>query len=41
MTFVASNQGDVLQKDLGDETERMAANLDAYDPDDTWKDVGD
>jgi hypothetical protein len=41
MTFVASNQGDVLQKDLGEETERMVANLDSYDPDDTWEEVGD
>ena len=41
MTFLASNHGEVLQKDLGEDTERLVADLNAYDPDDTWDDVGD
>jgi hypothetical protein len=41
MTFLASHHGDVLQKDLGEETREIAANIDAYDPDDSWKDAGD
>jgi Protein of unknown function (DUF2950) len=41
MTFLASHHGDILQKDLGEDTARIVADLDAYDPDDTWDEVGD
>jgi Protein of unknown function (DUF2950) len=41
MTFLASSHGDVLQKDLGEETEQTVESLDAYDPDDTWDDAED
>lgn len=36
MTFLASHHGDVLQKDLGEDTDKIVADLDTYDPDDTW-----
>jgi hypothetical protein len=41
MTFLVSHHGDVLQKDLGEDTEKIVAALEAYDPDDTWDEVGD
>lgn len=41
MTFLASHHGDILEKDLGEETDRIVAKLDAYDPDDTWDEAGD
>jgi hypothetical protein len=39
MTFVVSHQGVVYEKDLGEDTAGIAAEIDAYDPDDTWKAV--
>src|SRR6185503_16353299 len=36
MTFMVSNQGVVYQKDLGDETEELAAKITAFDPDEGW-----
>jgi hypothetical protein len=41
MTFLASHHGEVLQKDLGEDTDKIVAALDTYDPDDTWEEVGD
>jgi len=39
MTFVVNHGGAVYQKDLGKETERIAAAMKKYDPDKTWKKV--
>ncbi len=36
MTFIVGQDGVVYQKDLGDETERLARSLAAYDPDSSW-----
>jgi hypothetical protein len=36
-TFMVSNQGVVYQKDLGDKTERLAAEMKAFDPDASWE----
>ena len=36
MTFVVNQDGVVYQKDLGDDTLKVAAGLVAYDPDGTW-----
>ncbi len=35
-TFIVSYDGVVYQKDLGPETARIAADIDRYNPDDTW-----
>jgi hypothetical protein len=37
MTFVVNHDGVVYQKDLGEETEKIAAAMKKYDPDKTWK----
>jgi hypothetical protein len=37
MTFVVNQNGIVFQKNLGPETESLARQITAYDPDRTWK----
>jgi hypothetical protein len=39
MTFLVSHQGRVHEKDLGPETAKLVAAIDAYDPDATWTEV--
>jgi Protein of unknown function (DUF2950) len=39
MTFTVNQDGVVYQKDLGEETSRVAAGPSAYDPDGTWAEV--
>jgi hypothetical protein len=39
MTFVVNHDGVVHQKDLGRETDKIAAAMKKYDPDKTWKKV--
>jgi hypothetical protein len=39
MTFMVNQDGVVYQKDLGEATLKVAAGLEAYDPDKTWADV--
>jgi hypothetical protein len=41
MTFLVSHQGKVLQKDLGEETEALAAAIQEYDPDAGWVETED
>jgi hypothetical protein len=41
MTFLVNQQGIVFQKDLGAETEKAAAAINAYDPDESWQPTGD
>ena len=36
MTFLVSHQGEVLEKDLGEDTAALAAAIQEYDPDDSW-----
>ena len=36
MTFIVNQDGIVYQKDLGDDTEKLALGLAAYDPDTSW-----
>jgi len=36
MTFLINRNGILFQKDLGADTEKLAAAVDTYDPDDTW-----
>ena len=40
-TFIVSYDGIVYQKDLGPQTPTLAAAMDRYDPDDTWKRTDD
>jgi Protein of unknown function (DUF2950) len=37
MTFLVNQNGDVLQKDLGPDTSRLAQAMKSYNPDATWK----
>lgn len=37
MTFIVSHEGQVLQKDFGDDTEKVAKAMTIFDPDPTWK----
>lgn len=37
MTFLVNQQGRVYQKDLGEDTDRIARKLKSYDPDSTWQ----
>jgi hypothetical protein len=37
MTFLVNYQGVVYQKDLGDDTDKLARAMKAYDPDASWK----
>lgn len=39
MTFECSHQGTVFEKNLGEDTAKLAAAITAYDPDKTWNDV--
>ena len=39
MTFIVNQDGVVYQKDLGEDTLKVAAGLEAYDPDGTWAEV--
>lgn len=39
MTFVINRNGILFQKNLGQDTAKLAAAIDAYDPDDTWSAV--
>jgi len=39
MTFVINQQGIVYQKDLGADTAKLAAAMDEYNPDGTWKEL--
>lgn len=36
MTFIVNQQGRVYQKDLGPDSDKVAAKIKAYDPDKTW-----
>ena len=36
MTFIVNQQGRVFQKNLGPKTAKIARDMTAYDPDDTW-----
>jgi hypothetical protein len=37
MTFIVNHDGDVYQKDLGNNTEKIAKAMTKYDPDKTWE----
>lgn len=39
MTFIVNHDGKVYQKDLGEDTETAAAEINTFDPDDTWEEV--
>jgi hypothetical protein len=41
MTFIVNSNGIVLQKDLGEETARVAGEMRSYDRDETWTPVKD
>ena len=41
LTFVVSHQGKVFEKDLGEDTVKVATSIGAYDPDETWTLVED
>lgn len=41
MTFIVNQQGIVFQKDLGEDTAKLAAEIDAYDPGKGWMPTGD
>ena len=41
MTFLVNQQGIVFQKDLGKDTERAVARIQAYDPDTSWTPTAD
>jgi hypothetical protein len=41
MSFVVNQQGLVFQKDLGPDTARVAAGIQAYDPDTSWAPTAD
>jgi hypothetical protein len=36
-TFITSHHGDVYQKDLGDDTDKIARAMNLYNPDSTWE----
>jgi hypothetical protein len=38
-TFVVSHEGIVFEKDLGPHTDKLAAEMTSFNPDDTWKKV--
>jgi hypothetical protein len=40
MTFIVNHQGIVYEKDLGTDTEHIARAMQAYNPDNTWKQAG-
>lgn len=37
MTFMVNQEGVIYEKDLGEDTARVAAAMTTFDPDDTWK----
>ena len=37
MTFIVNQQGKVYQKNLGENTAKLAPRIEAYNPDATWK----
>lgn len=39
MTFICNHQGKVYQKNLGDDSDLIAAGIDIYNPDETWTEV--
>jgi hypothetical protein len=41
MSFLINRNGILFQKDLGRDTEKVAAGIDSYDPDDSWVVVKD
>jgi Protein of unknown function (DUF2950) len=41
MTFLCSHHGQVLEKDLGEDTQEAVAAITAYDPDGTWAEVAE
>lgn len=41
MTFIVSQAGTIYQKDLGEETAKLAAAMAAFNPDPSWKKVED
>jgi hypothetical protein len=41
MTLAVNHQGTVYEKDLGDDTEKLAPEITAYDSDQTWTEVSD
>lgn len=41
MTFIINNDGDVYQKDLRENTDRIASRMTEFNPDHTWKKVVD
>jgi hypothetical protein len=41
MSFIVNQQGIVFQKDLGEETEKAAAAITAFDPDEGWDPTAD
>lgn len=41
VTFVVNHDGDVYEKDLGENTKRIAPRMTAFDPDTTWRKVAD
>ena len=41
MTFLVNQQGIVFQKDLGKDTQRAAARIQSYDPDESWTPTAD
>jgi hypothetical protein len=36
MTFVVNQSGEVLERDMGAETERIGPRMLTYNPDETW-----
>jgi Protein of unknown function (DUF2950) len=41
MTFIVNHDGVVFSKDLGKDTEKLAGEMNVFDPDKTWKSEGD
>jgi Protein of unknown function (DUF2950) len=41
MTFMVNHDGVVFEKDLGEETEKIAPRITSFNPDHTWKKVAD
>jgi hypothetical protein len=41
MTFIVSHAGDVYQKDLGPNTDKLAERMSSFNPDSTWQKVAD
>jgi hypothetical protein len=39
MTFLADSDGNILQKDLGPQTEELARAMDTYNPNKNWQPV--